>query len=96
MIGAICGLGYDPETSRPLFGENDIEITFDTIINNGFLNKVNPDFLEVKICFYKTYLFFHQINVIRMFLNKCVNPEDEEGPGDIFEYQDELQKTLIE
>lgn len=41
MIGAICGLGYDPETSRPLFKENDIDITFDTIIDSEFLVKVN-------------------------------------------------------
>lgn len=41
MIGAICGLGYDPETSKPLFKENDIEITFDTVIDNEFLNEVN-------------------------------------------------------
>jgi len=41
MIGAICGLGYHPETSRPLFEENDIEITFDTVIDLNFLNKVN-------------------------------------------------------
>jgi len=41
MIGAICGLGYDPETSRPLFAESDIEITFDTVMDHTFLNKVN-------------------------------------------------------
>lgn len=41
MIGAICGLGYDPETSKPLFKENDIEITFDIVIDHVFLNKVN-------------------------------------------------------
>lgn len=41
MIGAICGLGYNPETCRPLFEENDIEITFDTVIDLNFLNKVN-------------------------------------------------------
>lgn len=31
-----------------------------------------------------------------MLLNKCVNPEDEEGPGDIFEIQHNLQITLLE
>lgn len=31
-----------------------------------------------------------------MLLNKCVNPEDEEGPGEIFEIQHNLQMTLIE
>lgn len=41
MIGAICGLGYNPETCRPLFEENDIEITFDTVIDLNFVNKVN-------------------------------------------------------
>lgn len=41
MIGAICGLGYNPETCRPLFEDNDIEITFDTVIDLNFLNKVN-------------------------------------------------------
>jgi len=41
MIGAICGLGYNPETCRPLFEDNDIEITFDTVVDNNFLNKVN-------------------------------------------------------
>lgn len=41
MIGAICGLGYDPDTSRPLFQENDIEIAFDTIMEHDCLNKVN-------------------------------------------------------
>jgi hypothetical protein len=40
MIGAICGLGYDPITSRPLFGENDIEITFDTVMDSSILSKV--------------------------------------------------------
>ncbi|XP_026807070.1 probable ATP-dependent RNA helicase spindle-E [Rhopalosiphum maidis] len=75
MIGAICGLGYHPETGRPLFEENDIEITFDTVIDLNFLNK---------------------INVIRMLLNRCVNPEDEEGPGDIFQIQHSLQISLIE
>lgn len=41
MIGAICGLGYDPETLRPLFVENDIEIKFDIVIDHNLLNKVN-------------------------------------------------------
>lgn len=41
ITGAICGLGYDPKTSRPLFKENDIEITFDTIVDNDFLTQVN-------------------------------------------------------
>lgn len=40
MIGAICGLGYDPVTSRPLFEENDIEITFDTVMDHSVLNQV--------------------------------------------------------
>lgn len=31
-----------------------------------------------------------------MMLNKCVNPEDEEGPGDILEIQHNLQITLLE
>lgn len=31
-----------------------------------------------------------------MLLNKCVNPEDEEGPGDIFEIAFNLQKTLMQ
>lgn len=31
-----------------------------------------------------------------MLLNRCVNPEDEEGPGDIFEIQHNLQMSLIE
>ncbi|XP_060863705.1 LOW QUALITY PROTEIN: probable ATP-dependent RNA helicase spindle-E [Metopolophium dirhodum] len=75
MIGAICGLGYNPETCRPLFEDNDIEITFDTVIDLNFLKK---------------------INVIRMLLNRCVNPEDEEGPGDIFQIQHTLQMALIE
>ncbi|XP_025201691.1 probable ATP-dependent RNA helicase spindle-E [Melanaphis sacchari] len=75
MIGAICGLGYHPETGRPLFEDNDIEITFDTVIDFNFLNK---------------------INIIRMLLNRCINPEDEEGPGDIFQIQHSLQMSLIE
>ncbi|XP_050536688.1 ATP-dependent RNA helicase TDRD9 [Daktulosphaira vitifoliae] len=74
MIGAICGLGYDPETSRPLFGENDIEITFDTVIDRSILEK---------------------INTVRMLLNKCVNPEDEEGPGEIFELQRKLISEIM-
>lgn len=41
MIGAICGLGYDPDTLKSLFKENDIEITFDTIIDHKILNQVN-------------------------------------------------------
>lgn len=41
MIGAICGLGYDPETLRPLFEANDIEITFDVTMDHNLLNKVN-------------------------------------------------------
>lgn len=41
MIGAICGLGYDPVTLEPLFKENDIEITFDTEIDQKMLDKVN-------------------------------------------------------
>lgn len=40
MIGALCGLGYDPETSRPLFAENDIEIVFDTMMDFNDLNQV--------------------------------------------------------
>lgn len=43
------------------------------------------------MCFYD-----YQINKIRMLLNKCVNPEDEEGPGEIFEIQYNLQMTLLE
>jgi len=31
-----------------------------------------------------------------MLLNRCVNPEDEEGPGDIFQIQHSLQMSLIE
>lgn len=31
-----------------------------------------------------------------MLLNKCVNPDDEEGPGDIFQIQHDLQKSLME
>lgn len=31
-----------------------------------------------------------------MMLNKCVNPEDEEGPGDIFQLQQNLQMSLME
>lgn len=31
-----------------------------------------------------------------MLFNKCVNPEDEEGPGDIFEIAFHLQNTLME
>lgn len=31
-----------------------------------------------------------------MLLNKCVNPDDEEGPGEIFEIAHHLQKSLIE
>lgn len=31
-----------------------------------------------------------------MLLNRCVNPEDEEGPGDIFQIQRALQKSLLE
>lgn len=40
MIGAICGLGYDPETTRPLFAENDIEVVFDTVMDHNCLNQV--------------------------------------------------------
>lgn len=31
-----------------------------------------------------------------MLLNRCVNPEDEEGPGDIFQIQHNLQTLLTE
>lgn len=31
-----------------------------------------------------------------MLLNKCVNPEDEEGPGDIFQEQYSLQFALLQ
>lgn len=31
-----------------------------------------------------------------MLLNRCVNPDDDEGPGNIFEIQNKLQRTLIE
>lgn len=41
MIGALCGLGYDPVTLKPLFRENDIEIVFDTEIDQKILDKVN-------------------------------------------------------
>lgn len=40
MVGALCGLGYDSETSRPLFAENDIEIVFDTMMDFNVLNEV--------------------------------------------------------
>ncbi|VVC33086.1 Hypothetical protein CINCED_3A021098 [Cinara cedri] len=75
MIGAICGLGYNPDTLRPLFEDNDIELTFDIAVDHNLLNK---------------------INVLRLLLNKCVNPEDKEGPGDIFQIQHSLQNSLIE
>jgi len=31
-----------------------------------------------------------------MLLNRCVNPEDEEGPGDILQIQHQLQECLVE
>lgn len=30
-----------------------------------------------------------------MLINRCVNPDDEEGPGDIFQEQHSLQFTLL-
>lgn len=41
MTGAVCGLGYDPKSTRSLSVENDIEITFDTIFDSELLLKVN-------------------------------------------------------
>lgn len=57
MIGAICGLGYTLDTSRPLFRENDIEITFDTIMDNNFLNSVNYYILLIKLIFLVNVIF---------------------------------------
>lgn len=32
LTGALCGLGFDPETNRSFYPEHDMEIAFDTEI----------------------------------------------------------------
>ncbi len=38
--GAICGLGFDPDTEDSIYDEDDIELTFDTLITQSDLKKV--------------------------------------------------------
>ena len=39
-IGAICGLGYDPETNYSILPDHDLEIEFDTEIDVADISKV--------------------------------------------------------
>lgn len=58
MIGALCGLGYDPVTLKPLFRENDIEIVFDTEIDQKILDKVNDsNILNENVVFFQNNCF---------------------------------------
>ena len=38
--GALCGLGFDPSTGESLYGDHDIELTFDTLFTQEDLEKV--------------------------------------------------------
>lgn len=40
-IGALCGLGYDMETKRPIYIDNDIECAFDVNIDIADITSVN-------------------------------------------------------
>lgn len=39
-MGALCGLGWDPETGEALLPERDIEVVFDTLITQEDIYKV--------------------------------------------------------
>jgi hypothetical protein len=39
--GALVGLGFDPETQKPLLTENDIEDTFEARFTNEDIRSVN-------------------------------------------------------
>lgn len=38
--GALCGLGFDPETDESIYSEHDIELTFDTVVTQTDLKMV--------------------------------------------------------
>lgn len=95
MIGAVCGLGYNPKSTTSLSVENDIEITFDTILDTDFLINVSKLRSYSNDIFYLFIYVLYQINIVRMLLSKCVNPEDEELCG-VIEATYPLQTSLLE
>ena len=55
LTGALCGLGYDPETNQSLFPEHDMEIAFDTEISlNVSISSADTNF----IFFFFFFFFF--------------------------------------
>ena len=42
LTGALCGLGYDPESKGAVLPDHDIEVTFDTVITNKDIATVSP------------------------------------------------------
>ncbi|XP_039282200.1 ATP-dependent RNA helicase TDRD9 isoform X2 [Nilaparvata lugens] len=41
LTGAICGLGYDPQTKQSYFPEHDFEIAFDTVFTIKQIEQIN-------------------------------------------------------
>ncbi|XP_022106993.1 putative ATP-dependent RNA helicase TDRD9 [Acanthaster planci] len=41
LTGALCGLGYDPETKGAVLPDHDIEVTFDTLITSKDIATIN-------------------------------------------------------
>ncbi|XP_041351970.1 ATP-dependent RNA helicase TDRD9-like [Gigantopelta aegis] len=48
-IGAICGLGYDPETGYSILPDHDMEMEFDTEINVADISKINGIRMAINI-----------------------------------------------
>lgn len=40
--GAICGLGFSPNTGTSLFPDHDMEIVFDTLFTQRDIDAVSP------------------------------------------------------
>ena len=43
LTGAICGLGYDPNSpiAKPIFQDHDLEVVFDVQITNNDIHTVS-------------------------------------------------------
>ncbi|XP_050405391.2 ATP-dependent RNA helicase TDRD9 [Patella vulgata] len=48
-IGAICGLGFDPHTGQAILPDHDIELTFDTKIDDEDIVKINGIRMAINI-----------------------------------------------